>query len=225
MRDRFQFWFFHYATGSPIPYSAMLLRDALTEAVAQLDPEGTDPALRQMVVIGHSQGGLLAKMTAVDSGTRIWDTISRKPIAELDVSGETRELLERALFVRPLPFVRRVIFIATPHGGSAITTGLVVRWLARFVTLPVDVLGATADLLEGNSDALLLDPRRPALRQRLLDAAGQPVPGGPRRHADRTRHRRALDHPGDGRRRRETTRPTASSRSRARASTASSPSS
>ena len=29
VRERFQFWFFHYATGSPIPYSAMLLRDAL----------------------------------------------------------------------------------------------------------------------------------------------------------------------------------------------------
>jgi pimeloyl-ACP methyl ester carboxylesterase len=116
LRDRFQFWFFHYATGSPIPYSAMLLRDALGEAVTQLDPEGSDPALRQMVVVGHSQGGLLAKMTVVDSGTRIWDTISRRPISELDVSQETRDLL---------------------------------------------VLAATADLLEGNSDALVLDPRRP----------------------------------------------------------------
>jgi pimeloyl-ACP methyl ester carboxylesterase len=161
VRDRFQLWFFTYPTGSPIPYSAMLLRDALTEVVAQLDPEGADPALREMVVVGHSQGGLLVKMTAVDSGTRIWDAISRKPLAELDVTATTRALMERALVVRPLPFVRRVIFIATPHGGSALTTGVVAGWLARFVTLPVDVLGATADLLEGNSDALLMDPRGP----------------------------------------------------------------
>ncbi len=163
LRDRFQFWFFHYSTGSPIPYSAMLLRDALTEAVAQLDPGGTDLALRQMVVIGHSQGGLLAKMTAVDSGTRIWDTISRRPLAELDVSDESRDLLERALFVRPLPFVRRVIFIATPHHGTSLslTTGLLARAVTRFMRLPGDALAATADLLEGNSDALLLDPRRP----------------------------------------------------------------
>ena len=161
LRDRFQFWFFHYTTGSPIPFSAMLLRDALSAAVAQVDPEGTDPALRQMIVIGHSQGGLVAKMTAIDSGTRIWDTISHKPIGKLDVRPETRELLERALLVQPLPFVRRLIFIATPHGGSSLTTLSAVRWLAGFVTLPVDVLGATADLLEGNSDALLLDPRGP----------------------------------------------------------------
>jgi pimeloyl-ACP methyl ester carboxylesterase len=161
VRDRFQFWVFTFPSGSPIPYSAMLLRDALTEAVADLDPQGTDAALRQMVVIGHSQGGLLVKMTAIDSGQRIWDTISRKPLEDLEVTEPTRTLLERALVVHPLPFVRRVIFIATPHRGSALTTGLIVSWLARFVTLPANVLGATADLLEGNADALLIDPRGP----------------------------------------------------------------
>jgi pimeloyl-ACP methyl ester carboxylesterase len=161
IRDRFQFWYFTFPSGSPVAYSAMLLRDALTEAVQQLDPEGTDLALRQMVAIGHSQGGLLVKMTAVDSGTRIWDTLSQRPIDELELTGETRALLERALIVRPLPFVRRVIFIATPHRGSALTTGVVVSWLARFVTLPINVLGATADLLEGNADAILIDPRGP----------------------------------------------------------------
>jgi hypothetical protein len=161
VRERFQFWFFNYSTGSPIPYSAMLLRDALTEVVARLDPNGADPALHQMVIVGHSQGGLLVKMTAIDSGQRFWEAISRKPIHELELSDSTRELLERALVVHPLPFVRRVIFIATPHGGSAVTTGWAVSWLARFVTLPGDVLGATGDLLEGNTDALLIDPRRP----------------------------------------------------------------
>ena len=41
-----------------------------------LDPERDDPALEQMVVIGHSQGGLLAKLTAVDSGDRFWRNLS-----------------------------------------------------------------------------------------------------------------------------------------------------
>ena len=161
VRDRFQFWFFTFPSGSPIPYSAMLLREELIEAVQELDPVGADPALREMVVIGHSQGGLLVKMTAVDSGTSIWDAISRVPIAELNVTEPTRALFERALVVRPLPFVRRVIFIATPHRGSSFTTGVIAGWLARFVSLPVDVLGATADLLEGNGEALLIDPRGP----------------------------------------------------------------
>ena len=53
VRDRFQFWFFSFPSGSPIAY---LRRATLTEAVAQLDPEGVDRALHEMVLIGHSQG-------------------------------------------------------------------------------------------------------------------------------------------------------------------------
>src|SRR5262249_58443063 len=69
-----------------------------------------------------------------------------------------------ALFVHPLPFVRVVVFIATPHRGSSLTRGLLARALTRFITLPADVVGVTADLLEGNSDALLIDPRGPRFR-------------------------------------------------------------
>ena len=161
VRERFQFWFFTFPSGSPIPYSAMLLRNELTQVVQELDAKGEDPALHDMVVIGHSQGGLLVKMTAIDSGTRIWDRISRVPIDQMNVTEPTRRLLERALIVRPLPFVRRLIFMATPHGGSSFTTGVIAGWLARFVTLPVDVLGATADMFDGDGEALLIDPRGP----------------------------------------------------------------
>lgn len=47
--------------------------------MAELDPDGRDPALRRMVVIGHSQGGPLPKLTVVDSGSRFWDNISGAP--------------------------------------------------------------------------------------------------------------------------------------------------
>jgi triacylglycerol esterase/lipase EstA (alpha/beta hydrolase family) len=96
------------------------LRKAIEDAVHELDPQGKDPALRQIVLIGHSQGGLLAKMLVIDSGSRLWDALSNKPLDELSVSPETRALLRRAAFVAPVPEVRRVIFIATPQHGSFI---------------------------------------------------------------------------------------------------------
>src|SRR6185436_11933272 len=86
IRQHWQLWFFMYDTGNPIVYSAMLLRDKLTEAVSRLDPDGQDPCLRQMVVLGHSQGGLLAKLTAVDTGPRLWNAVSRIPLAEVRAS-------------------------------------------------------------------------------------------------------------------------------------------
>ena len=162
LRDRFQYWFFFYETGNPISYSAMRLRDALTGAVQSLDPEGRDPALRQMVLVGHSQGGLLAKMTVIDSGTRLWDAFSRRPLEELHVSAETRDLLRRTRFVTPLPFVREVIFISTPHRGSYVAGWRFSHWASSFAKLPRVFVGVTTEMLKGNADALLYDPEQAA---------------------------------------------------------------
>jgi pimeloyl-ACP methyl ester carboxylesterase len=147
IRERFQFWFFTYETGNPVVFSAMRLREALQAALAKLDPMGRDLALRRMVVIGHSQGGLLTKLTAVDTGTKAWDAFSRVPLEELTVSPETRDLLRRALFVKPLPFVRRLIFLATPHRGSYVAGNWLAHQVARLIRLPVRFLKVTEELM------------------------------------------------------------------------------
>ena len=157
----YQFWFFTYETGNPIGYSAMLLRDALEGAIRRLDPDGQDPELQRMVVIGHSQGGLLTKLLVIDSGTRLWDASFTRPLDELDVSDTTRELLRRARFVTPLPSVQRVIFLATPHRGSFLTLTRVSQWIAGLIKLPFTVMGATADLIRRNRDALVNPSVRP----------------------------------------------------------------
>jgi pimeloyl-ACP methyl ester carboxylesterase len=158
IRDRFQFWFFSYETGNPIPYSALVLRDSLSEAVDDLDPGGDDAALREMVVIGHSQGGLLTKMTAIDTGSRLYDHIATKPLDELRLRAETRALLQRALFIEPLPFVRRVVFVSTPHRGSYLAEWSIGRLIARLVRLPLNLAGASAEVMSGNADALRFNP-------------------------------------------------------------------
>ena len=60
--ENYEIWLFMYNTGNPITLSAGLLRAALSRVVAELDPKGEDSGLKEMVVIGHSQGGLLTKM-------------------------------------------------------------------------------------------------------------------------------------------------------------------
>ena len=160
-REQFQIWFFLYDTGNPIGYSAGRLRAALTATVQQLDPEGQDPALRRMVVIGHSQGGLLTKMTAIDSGTQFWDHISSKPFEEIQISPETRAFLQQSVFFTPLPFVERVVFVATPHHG-AIQAGQLGALAARLITMPVAVFGGLAEAVASTGDAeLIATLRRP----------------------------------------------------------------
>jgi pimeloyl-ACP methyl ester carboxylesterase len=144
---RYQCWFFMYNTGNPIPYSALRLREALTAAIQDIDPEGDDAALRDMVVIGHSQGGLLTKMLVVDSGNKFWDNISKVPFDQADLPPDTRDLLRRALFVKPLPFVKRVIFIATPHRGSFLANNWLGSLGRRLISLPGNLATMGSDLM------------------------------------------------------------------------------
>jgi hypothetical protein len=153
IRSRYQFWFFQYDSGQPIVLSSLQLRQSLVTAMAQLDPEGKDPALRRMVLIGHSQGGLLVKMQVISSGDRIWDAASRKPLDQLRLTDTTRDLLRRAMFVEPLPEVSRVVFICTPHRGSFVAgRQLIARLVRRLMTLPSQMTGVSADLAR-NLDA------------------------------------------------------------------------
>jgi pimeloyl-ACP methyl ester carboxylesterase len=146
--ERYQFWFFTYNTGNPVAYSAMRLREGLQHAVEDVDPEGKDPALRQMVVIGHSQGGLLTKMTAVNSGTRFWDARFQVPFEQADVPADTKDLLRRSMFVEPLPFVTEVVFICTPHRGSFLAENFLGKIARRLVTFPATLTKVSIDMVK-----------------------------------------------------------------------------
>jgi len=149
IRERFQIWLFIYDSGRGVGYSAGRLRKALTNTVHELDPEGKDPALKDMVVIGHSQGGLLTKLTAIESGTKFWDHISNKPFDQMKFSPEARELIQQSAFYSPLPFVKRVVFISTPqHGAMLAASQIVTRLVAKLVTLPVTIINNTALLAQ-----------------------------------------------------------------------------
>ena len=91
--SRYQIWLYMYNTGNPIGYSAGVMRKSLEGAVRELDPEGKDAALHEMVVIGHSQGGLLTKLTVVDSGLAFWHQMTPLSPEELHADPNTLAFL------------------------------------------------------------------------------------------------------------------------------------
>lgn len=148
----YQFWVFTYNTGNPVVYSAGILAEGLRKTVQELDPEGKDPALRKMIVMGHSQGGLLTKMTVIDTGNKVWDAFSNVPFDEFQGSPETKEILKRSAFFTPVPTVRRVIFLATPHGGSFVAGGWIGRLTSKFITVPFRLTDAMKEFVTLNRD-------------------------------------------------------------------------
>ena len=89
--ERYQAWLFIYNTGNPIGISGGPAAARARARRRASDPDGTDAALRGgLVLIGHSQGGLLAKLTAVDSGTHLWDQgLAKVPLDQLELLGRS----------------------------------------------------------------------------------------------------------------------------------------
>ena len=116
---RFEPWVFHYPTGAAFLQSSAQLRRQLTAAVRQCDPAGTDPAMRNLVLVGHSMGGLHAKLQVVEAKDRVWDAVATVPFEQIRMPEQMRRIVKPAYFFHPLPFVNRIVCIATPHKGSA----------------------------------------------------------------------------------------------------------
>ncbi len=140
LREKYQIWFFQYPTGLPIIYSASLLRDELLSIQKQYDPELSNEKFNDMILVGHSMGGLLSRLMVQNSGTTYWDTIFKTNFDEVDMDTETKEWLANILFFEPLPFVKRVVFIATPHKGSPMADQWFTQIGAGMIKLPQDIL-------------------------------------------------------------------------------------
>src|SRR4051812_18628498 len=169
LRERYQFWTFDYATCAPILYSAHLLRQDLRAARGRLDPDRTDSAFDHMVLIGHSMGGLLAKMMAQDSRSNLWELRSPQPFEKLVGPPEDRDLLREVVFFKSRPEVRRLIFIATPHRGSRLDRGIIRRVGGRLCRLPDALKQVHQRLLARNGPAFFT----PMLRGRLPTSIDQ----------------------------------------------------
>jgi pimeloyl-ACP methyl ester carboxylesterase len=152
LKGRIQFWLFTYSTSNPILMSASELRQALLDVVQRIDPDGRDPALRRMVLIGHSQGGMLARLMVTDSGDRFWHNVTDKPFSEVKGPPDALAFMRNAMFFHPVPYVRRVVFIATPHRGSFRVSSIVPDLVRRIVTLPTTMVRNVTVLAKDNPE-------------------------------------------------------------------------
>lgn len=150
IRERYQFWFYLYPTGQPFWVSGLQLRRDLAELHQALDPEQQSSALRHMVLVGHSMGGLVSRLQVVESGDDFWRIITDQPLTEVVANDEDRRELEELLYFSPNPGVRRVVTIGTPHRGSRFANRTT-RWLGRnLIWLPSMLVSTNERLIRQN---------------------------------------------------------------------------
>jgi pimeloyl-ACP methyl ester carboxylesterase len=180
LRDRFQFWACYYPTGHPFLGSADEVRGDLARLRADFDPDHRDAAFDHMVLIGHSMGGLIAKLISQDGGPDLWRMVSARPFDTLELSPALHDKLQRTFFFQREPGVTRVIFIGTPHHGATLSHS-VPAWLGehlvqfrtdinqfakemkqRIPDMPYGHMPTSVELLAPDSLALRLLAARPA---------------------------------------------------------------
>lgn len=133
LRRRFQVWHLVYRTNAPLLVTRRRVETYLDDAWRTLDPEGDDPARSGVVLIGHSLGGVVARMLSVDSGDLLWNAAFLTPAGSLVGDSDDLQTVEQTFLFNTYPGVQRAIFIAAPHRGSPTTT----RWFGRLARVIV----------------------------------------------------------------------------------------
>ena len=159
IRRHYQFWKFRYPTGLPIIYSSTLLRRALEAARQRFDPDNKSDAFENVVLIGHSMGGLLSKMMVHQPKSNLYDLVFKVPPDELIYPEDGPEgLFNNMFFYEPLPYVRRVVFIAVPHGGSDFATQFLARLGSALISVPKYLQSPMVEFTKMNRDKFRIDP-------------------------------------------------------------------
>lgn len=118
LRACFQVWHVLYHANAPMVVIRRRVQRYLDDAWRVLDPEGEAPARSGMVLIGHSLGGVVARMLCVESGDALWAAAFTVPPQTVQANSADGTDIESVFRFQPYPGVSRAIFMAAPHQGS-----------------------------------------------------------------------------------------------------------
>ncbi|WP_295971965.1 alpha/beta hydrolase [uncultured Xanthomonas sp.] len=151
VRARYQIWFVYYPTNLPIPYTHLQVRNALEQTLDQFDPQRRSVSAHDMVLIGHSMGGVLARlMVSSSDGERLWRTLFDGAALDPQARQALHARLGPMLQFAPMPEVSEAIFLATPQRGTPEAAGTVGELARAVIGLPRRVLDQFQDIAGKN---------------------------------------------------------------------------
>lgn len=166
IRETYQFWFYFYPTGEPWVASAAAFRRDLTDLIHTLDPTGNDRHLHDMVLVTHSMGGLISRASVSHNSQALYDSYFDRDLDQLRLTNKQKARLRELLLYEPIPWPKRIIFMATPHQGSRLAEGPL-QWLARkLIGLPGHLLGSailSTELIAAGEPGILTSDAYPLL--------------------------------------------------------------
>lgn len=173
IRENYQFWFFGYPSGLAWTIPASRQRQALKELMQEYNPRGTSREMNNIVMVGHSMGGLI---TRFNNSTKPWTLMKgvfelspetfegmtlenwKKGMAPLHYDEQTLERLQNNFIFSPPQGVTRIVYMATPHRGSTFADNWIGRLGHRLIDLPSDMLEEVTRIATLSRGMFLLNP-------------------------------------------------------------------
>ncbi|MBR1982785.1 MAG: hypothetical protein IKA23_08550 [Akkermansia sp.] len=166
IRETYQFWYFNYPTGVAWTVSARAYRESLSALRRQVDPLHRNRNWDNMVVVGHSMGGLI---THYSQCLEPWELLRVTDIPHVDryLSPEYIDKpfpvpqlnpLRQDYFFRPVE-AGLVVYMATPHRGAPVARYRLAAFISKLVTLPQTLLREAYNIATLQDDMLLLNPQ------------------------------------------------------------------
>lgn len=148
LRQHYQVWQVFYSTNAPILESRFQISALIQQAFNSLDPKSA--AAKDAVLIGHSMGGILARLLVSDqditqSAAQMFNIREMKKI-------NSNPIFTQRLKFQPIRNFDRAIFLAAPHRGTPFANRWFTKVARRIIQLPVAFVTAVGEALDGKDD-------------------------------------------------------------------------
>ena len=143
---KYQIWHAFYPSGPPPFFNAMRLRHLSDDLMHKIFSPSHEP---NMIVIGHSMGGIIGKTFVQSTGNTLWDTTFYRTPEALSVDSQTRKTLGDIFIFNARPYVTAAIFLDTPHQGAKTADSWLGRLASAMITLPASMKKVFTNLWTG----------------------------------------------------------------------------
>jgi pimeloyl-ACP methyl ester carboxylesterase len=140
LRRSYQVWEVYYPTNVPVAVNLAQIRRAIDGTLHHFDPTGRSVASNNIVLIGHSMGGVIARLLVSSSGDKLWDVVPVRADLSATDKQKLHDRLRPYLEFTPMPQVTRAVFLAAPHSGTPYAQSKLARWIGNFIRLPATLL-------------------------------------------------------------------------------------
>lgn len=145
LRENFQVWQVFYSTNMPILESRFQINALLQQGFARISNNA--PAKKEAVLVGHSMGGVIARLLVSDADITepAFNIVKNSKLTKF----RDNPLFKARLKMQPVPNFSRAIFLAAPHKGTDYADRWHTKLARKIIRVPSAFLGAFADTVQG----------------------------------------------------------------------------